>query len=73
MYTGSSENINNPLRTIARSILIIVWWVSIWGLTDFIIHHMASKNPFRKVAFYLGLMAIVLGCVGLDPHMLYHM
>jgi hypothetical protein len=69
----TNDKVNNPTRTLARSILIIVWWVCIWGLTDFIIHHMARKNPFRKIAFYIGLMAIVLGCVGLDPTMLNYM
>lgn len=67
------DKLNNPTRTIARSILIIVWWVSIWGLTDYIIHHLAYKDPLRKVVFYVGLMIIVLGCVGLDPNMLHHM
>jgi len=67
------DKLINPTRTITRSILIIVWWVCIWGLTDFVIHHMADKDPLRKVAFYIGLMVIVLGCVSLDPNMLYHM
>ena len=67
------DKLVNPTRTIIRSILIIVWWVSVWGLADFVIHHMANKDPYRKVVFYLGLMTIVLGTIGLDPHMLYHM
>jgi len=62
-----------PLKTIARSIMIIVWWVCVWGLTDYIIHHMASKCPIRKLAVYIGLMLLVLGTIGLDPHMLHHM
>ena len=67
------DKLNNPTKTIARSILIIVWWVCIWGLTDYIIHHLSDKDPLRKVAFYVGLMVVVLGCIGLDPSMLQHM
>ena len=67
------DKLDNPTKTIARSVLIIIWWVCVWGLTDFIIHHMANKDPYRKVAFYIGLMAIVLGTLGLDPHLLHHM
>ena len=70
---NTNNKVNNPTRTISRSILIIIWWVSIWGLTEFIIHHLADKDPLRKVVFYIGLIIIVLGCVGLDPNMLYHM
>jgi hypothetical protein len=62
-----------PLKTIARSIMIIVWWVCVWGLTDHVIHHMASKCPMRKLIVYIGLMLLVLGTIGLDPNMLHHM
>jgi len=68
-----SDKISNPFRTIARSILIIVWWVSVWGLMDMIVHHMSSKDPARKILFYIGNMIIVLGTIGLDPHVLHHM
>ena len=67
------DKISNPVHTIIRSILIIVWWVSVWGLTEIIIHHMASKDPVRKIIFYVGSMLLVLGTIGLDPHLLYHM
>lgn len=62
-----------PLKTILRSILIIIWWVCIWGLTDYLIHHMASKDVIRKPVLYIGLMLLVLGTIGLDPQLLYHM
>lgn len=67
------DKMSNPFQTIARSILIIIWWVSVWGLADFIIHHMSSKDPARKIIFYIGTMLLILGTVGLDPHILYHM
>jgi len=66
------DKLSNPTRTITRSILIIVWWVCIWGLTEFILHHIANKSTIHKVAFYIGLMLLILGTIGLDPHMLYH-
>jgi hypothetical protein len=69
----NQDKTKNPIKTVARSVFIIVWWVCVWGLTDYIIHHMASKDPFRKVIVYIGLMLLVLGTIGLDPHMLYHM
>jgi hypothetical protein len=60
----------SPGKTIARSILIIIWWVCIWGLADHVIHHMASKDPLRKIVVYVGLMLLVLGTIGLDPNLL---
>ena len=68
-----NDKVNNPAKTIARSILLIIWWVCIWGLTDFVIHHLSNKDPLRKVAFYVGLLTIIIGCVGLDPNMLNYM
>jgi len=67
------DKMANPVRTIVRSALIIIWWVCIWGLTDYFIHHISSKSPFHKIIFYIGLMVIILGTLGLDPHMLYYM
>ena len=67
------DKVANPTRTIVRSILIIIWWVCIWGLTDYIVHHIASKSPYHKVVFYVGLILIILGTIGLDPQMLHHM
>ena len=68
----TQDKIKNPVKTVARSVFIIVWWVCIWGLTEHMIHHMSSKDPFRKVLVYIGLMLIVLGTLGLDPKMLNH-
>jgi amino acid transporter len=62
-----------PIKIIVRSILIIIWWLCVWGLTDHIIHHMTFKNPMRKIAIYIGLMLLVLGTIGLDPNILQHM
>jgi hypothetical protein len=67
------DKTKSPIKTIARSILIIIWWVCIWGLTDYIIHHMSSKNIMIKPILYIGLMLLVLGTIGLDPQILYHM
>jgi hypothetical protein len=67
------DKTKSPIKTIARSILIILWWVCIWGLTDYIIHHMSSKNIMIKPILYIGLMLLVLGTIGLDPQILYHM
>lgn len=67
------DKLKSPGKTVARSILIIIWWVCVWGLTDHIIHHMASKDPMQKIVLYVGLMLLVLGTIGLDPHTLHHM
>jgi len=69
----NQDKVKSPGKTVARSILIIIWWVCVWGLTDHVIHHMASKDPLRKIAVYVGLMLLVLGTIGLDPHLLHHM
>jgi len=70
---SEQDKTKTPMKTIVRSILIIVWWVAVWGLTDHVIHHMSNKSPMRKLALYVGLMLLVLGTIGLDPHMLHHM
>jgi hypothetical protein len=53
-------------RTIFDSVLVIVWWVSIWGITEYVVHHVNSKNPFRVFITYIGLLLMVLGVVYLD-------
>lgn len=65
--------VSNPTKTILRSLLIIVWWVCIWELVNYAIHYLSSKSLFQKPIIYIGLIAIILGTVGLDPHVLDHM
>lgn len=57
-------------RPILRNVVVIVWWVAIWNLVDFMVHHMARNDPLRKVSIYIGLLLMVLGVVYVDKGMM---
>ena len=59
-------NPKSTTRTIFDSVLVIVWWVSIWGITEYVVHHINRKNPFRVFITYIGLLLMILGVVYLD-------
>ena len=59
-------NAKSTVKSVFDSILVIVWWVSIWGITEYVVHHINSKNPFRVFITYIGLLLMVLGVVYLD-------
>ena len=56
----------STMRTILDSVLVIVWWVSIWGITEYIVYHVNRKNPYRVFITYIGLLLMILGVVYLD-------
>ena len=59
-------------KNILRSVLVILWWVSVWGIAEIFVHQFSNTNPIRKMIFYGALLIIVLGVVSIDPTLSNH-
>lgn len=55
------------MQRLAYSTLVVLWWVGIWGITDWIVHHISGTNAMKKLILYIGLSAMVAGTVALSP------
>jgi hypothetical protein len=49
------------------SILLIVWWIGVWGLCDTIIQSITKGNFYTSCIAYGTLIIVVLGYVTLYP------
>jgi hypothetical protein len=59
--------------SLLRSILVIAWWIGIWGLTDTIIHSITASSVLHKIIIYSSIILLVLGTVALKPSMIKHL
>jgi len=67
------ENPHFPVsKNILRSILVILWWVSVWGIAEIIVHHFSNAKTFGKIVFYCSLLLLVLGAVAIEPSLASH-
>ena len=60
-------------KAIAYSILVILWWIGVWGLADTIIHLVFKGQTMKELMVYVGLISVVLVVIFLYPEFLDHM
>lgn len=58
--------------SLIRSLLIIVWWIGVWGLSDLLIHSLSKNNTITKAIIYFTMILLVLGTVAIKPSMVNH-
>ena len=59
--------------SLLRSILVVVWWIGTWGLTDTIIHSLTANSVIYKIIIYTSLILLVLGTIAIKPSMINHL
>ena len=52
--------------------LPVFWWIAVWGLFDIIIQTFTKKNKTTLFFVYLGILALIVGLVGLKRELLEH-
>jgi hypothetical protein len=56
-----------PFHPVALSLLSVVWWVAIWGLSESILHILFKESVFMRLGVYLVLLGAVLLIVLMNP------
>jgi hypothetical protein len=54
------------LHLIGISLLVIVWWVGVWGCIETMVHGYA-KTPHHAFCIYFSLIAFVLAIFVFNP------
>jgi len=52
------------------SLLIILWWIGIWGFVETIVHQYIKGDPIRALIVYSSIMAFVIVVVKIHPSIL---
>jgi succinate dehydrogenase hydrophobic anchor subunit len=55
------------LQLIGVSLLVILWWVGVWGCIETLVHSYTRNNPTQAFCVYFSLAAIVLGFFVVNP------
>jgi hypothetical protein len=56
------------IQVVGLSLLIILWWVGIWGCIETLVHGFA-KNPAQAFCVYFSLAAFALAIFASNPGM----
>ncbi len=54
-------------KPLLHNILTILWWVSIWGLTELAIEYAVKHHIPSKPLMYVGLICLVSIALFFDP------
>jgi len=59
--------------TIIRSLLVLAWWIGIWGLADTFVHGVFRGSVQARLVFYGALVLLVSGTIYIQPQLLEHL
>lgn len=65
--------LSRGFKAVGYSVLLILWWVGVWGIANTVIHMVFKGNTFKELGVYVGLVGIILVIVFLHPDVLERM
>ncbi len=60
----------NRYKAILYSLLLILWWIGVWGIADTVIHLVFKGETMKELGVYLFLVSVVLFFIVLSPELL---
>jgi hypothetical protein len=55
------------------SLFTIVWWVSIWGLSETLMVYMVKNSLVHRAVIYAGLLLLVFVMMLVDPQLVNYL
>ena len=55
------------------SVFTIIWWVSIWGLSETLMTYMVKNSLVQRAAIYVGLLLLVFVTMLVDPNLIEYL
>jgi len=50
----------SPAQLVGISLLVIIWWVGVWGCIETAVHTVTRSNPFYSFCVYFTMAVLVL-------------
>lgn len=69
------ESPSLPRRTkaVLYSVLLIFWWIGIWGIADTVIHTVFQGSTIKELGVYIFFVVSVLLAIYMYPEIAEHM
>ena len=64
---------SNRYKPLLYSVLLIFWWIGVWGITDTVIHMVFKGHTMKELGVYIGLVSLVLFVIFVNPEFLDRM
>jgi hypothetical protein len=58
----------SDLHVVRASILLILFWVALWNLTEIVINWIEEKYNIPRWKVYAGIVVFILAVIVLDPY-----
>ena len=52
--------------------LPVFWWIAVWGIVDIVLQTFAKKNNTTLLFVYGGILAVIVGLIGIKRELLEH-
>ena len=58
-----------PTKAVIYSLILIIWWIGVWGIADTVIHLVFKGETMKELGVYIVFVTIVLVLVFLNPEL----
>jgi uncharacterized ion transporter superfamily protein YfcC len=63
----------NRFKAVFYSVLLILWWVAVWGIADTVIHLVFKGHTMKELAVYFFIVTVILSLIFVYPELLERM
>ena len=66
------EPFGDRTKALLYSVVLIVWWIGVWGIADTVIHLVFKGETMKELAIYIAMVVSVLVLVLIHPDLVSH-
>ena len=59
-------------KTVFYSVILITWWIGVWGLADTVIHMVFKGETMKELGVYIFMITFVLFLIYVNPELIEH-
>ena len=63
----------NRYKAVFYSVILILWWIGVWGIADTLIHMVFKGETMKELGVYIFFVTIVLVIIFVHPELLERM
>lgn len=72
MEPPSLPFLGHRAQALGYSLLLIVWWIGVWGIADTVIHLVFKGETMKELGVYILMITVVLALVVFNPDLIKH-
>lgn len=72
MESPSLPFFGSRAKPVVYSLVLIVWWIGVWGIADTVIHMLFKGETMKELGVYILMITFVLILLVLHPDLVTH-